>query len=106
MNGVTYLAPLVGIAVACVMLAVARASYYRSLTVHVVRSRPSPPRTLSIAERAEVLDTLHAPRFVDLAPAEVYATLLDEGRYLCSERAIPWSHGAVTPMRRTSRAPV
>jgi putative transposase len=29
---------------------------------------------------------LHEPRFVDLAPAEVYATLLDEGRYLCSER--------------------
>jgi hypothetical protein len=35
-----------------------------------------------------VLDTLHEPRFVDLAPAEVYATLLDEGRYLCSERTM------------------
>jgi putative transposase len=34
------------------------------------------------------LETLHAPRFVDLAPAEVYATLLDEGRYLCSERTM------------------
>jgi len=31
---------------------------------------------------------LHEPRFVDLAPAEVYATLLDEGRYLCSERTM------------------
>jgi putative transposase len=29
---------------------------------------------------------LHGPRFVDRAPAEVYATLLDEGLYLCSER--------------------
>jgi putative transposase len=34
------------------------------------------------------LDTLHEPRFMDLAPSEVYATLLDEGRYLCSERTI------------------
>jgi len=31
---------------------------------------------------------LHESRFVDLAPAEVYATLLDEGRYLCSERTM------------------
>jgi putative transposase len=35
-----------------------------------------------------VLDLLHEPRFVDLAPGEVYATLLDEGRYLCSERTM------------------
>ncbi len=35
-----------------------------------------------------MLDVLHEPRFVDLAPAEVYATLLDEGRYLCSERTM------------------
>jgi putative transposase len=33
-----------------------------------------------------VLAALHEPRFVDLAPAQVYATLLDEDRYLCSER--------------------
>ena len=31
---------------------------------------------------------MHEPRFVDLAPAEVYATMLDEGRYLCSERTM------------------
>jgi putative transposase len=31
---------------------------------------------------------LHEPRFVDLATAEVYAALLDEGRYLCSERTM------------------
>jgi putative transposase len=31
---------------------------------------------------------LHAPRFVDLAPAEVVATLLDEGIYLASERTM------------------
>jgi putative transposase len=31
---------------------------------------------------------LHEPRFVDQAPAEVYATLLDEGHYHCSERTM------------------
>jgi putative transposase len=35
-----------------------------------------------------VLEVLHEPRFVDLAPAEVYAMLLDDGRYLCSERTL------------------
>jgi putative transposase len=35
-----------------------------------------------------VLAVLHEPRFVDLPPAEVYAALLDEGRYLCSERTM------------------
>ena len=35
-----------------------------------------------------MLETLHEPRFVDLAPAQVYATLLDEDRYLCSERTL------------------
>ena len=35
-----------------------------------------------------MLTRLHEPRFVDLAPAEVYATLLDEGAYLCSERTM------------------
>ena len=51
------------------------------------RRRPS-HRALSDAERTAVLGVLHEPRLVDLPPAEVYATLLDEGRYLCSERAI------------------
>jgi putative transposase len=43
---------------------------------------------LSAEERQAVLDTLHEPRFMDLPPGEVYATLLDEGCYLCSERTM------------------
>jgi len=43
---------------------------------------------LSEDERAEVLSVLNSDRFVDLAPAEVYATLLDEGTYLCSLRTM------------------
>ena len=50
--------------------------------------RRSSPRALSDDERAQVLAVLHEPRFCDLAPAEVYATLLDEKRYLCSERTM------------------
>ena len=46
------------------------------------------PRALTTDERRNVLDVLHEPRFVDLAPAEVYATLLDEGMHLCSERTM------------------
>jgi putative transposase len=88
-SGVTYLAAEVGIALACSMLAVARASYYRSLSpVLAPTQRPPPPRSLTANERERILEVLHEPRFVDLAPAEVYATLLDEGRYLCSERTM------------------
>lgn len=46
------------------------------------------PRALSKDERAQVLAVLNEERFVDLAPAEVYATLLDEDKYLCSERTM------------------
>jgi len=35
-----------------------------------------------------VLDVLHSTRFCDTAPAETYATLLDEGTYLASERTM------------------
>jgi putative transposase len=43
---------------------------------------------LSEAERGEVLEMLHQERFMDKAPAAVYATLLDEGKYLCSMRTM------------------
>jgi putative transposase len=46
------------------------------------------PRSLLPEERREVLALFHEDRFADLAPAQVYATLLDEGRYLCSERTM------------------
>lgn len=39
-------------------------------------------------ERQGVLGLLREPRFVDLAPAEIYATLLDEGTYQCSIRTM------------------
>ena len=57
------------------------------------RRRRSSPRpgggrsaTPSAEEEQRILDALHEPRFVDKAPAEVYATLLDEKVYLGSIR--------------------
>jgi putative transposase len=77
-----------GIAATCEALAVSRSSYYRQLQPKVVAARPPSVRALSLAERGAVLEVLHEDRFVDLAPAQVYATLLDEGRFHCSERTM------------------
>ncbi len=35
-----------------------------------------------------VLEQLNSERFVDASPAKVYATLLDEGSYLASQRTM------------------
>jgi putative transposase len=51
-------------------------------------AKKPPPRKLSDEERATVLAALNEDRFCNLAPAEVYATLLDESKYLCSERTM------------------
>ena len=44
------------------------------------------PRALASDERQVIWDVLHSARFQDRSPTEVYATLLDEGTYLASER--------------------
>jgi putative transposase len=46
--------------------------------------RCSPANKLSDAEFDELLDLLNSPDFVDLAPAQVWAILLDAGTYLAS----------------------
>lgn len=81
----------VGTAAACRALDIARPTFYRRLgakTEDIPAVRPSPPRSLSAVERHKILDVLHTDRFVDKAPAEVYATLLDEDAYLCSIRTM------------------
>ena len=83
----------VGIKPACEALEVSRAGFYRTQTQRNAslvepRKRPSPPRALSSDERQGVIDILHTDRFVDKAPYEVYATLLDEGQYHCSIRTM------------------
>ena len=81
----------VGTVAACQSLDIARPTYYRRLGARIEETpapRPAPPRALSALERQEVLDVLHTDRFVDKAPTEVYATLLDEGIYHCSVRTM------------------
>ena len=88
MQTVTDLGPRLGIAPTCEALGLSRASYYRSLRPKLEPRPRSSPRSLSAEERQAVIQVLHEPRFVDLAPAEVFATLLDEERYLCSTRTM------------------
>ena len=85
MKAVAELHPLVGVKSACDSLAIPSSTWYRSLQPkRDLAPRPSPPRTLSESERETVLDVLTSPRFVDMAPKSVFATLLDEGVYHCS----------------------
>ena len=91
MTAAVDLAADVGVVASCDALGVSRATYYRRQRP-TVPEEPKAPRTshraLSIEERAKVLETLNNERFRDLAPTEVYSTLLDEGTYLCSMRTM------------------
>lgn len=80
------LAAQVGLKTACDVLGRPRSSHYaaRRPRAPLARPRPASQRALSAAEQAQVRATLDSERFVDQAPREVYAQLLDEGHYLCS----------------------
>ena len=83
------LTPLVGRRRACAALAVPRATWYRRRRPPQPRRPPRRhPRALSEQERGEVLACLHEERFQDCAPPQVFAALLDEGRYHCSIRTM------------------
>jgi putative transposase len=91
MEAVSELTGEVGVSTACEAIGVARSTFYRSRKVQVVRtprSRPRSHRALSEDEHRRVLDVLHAERYADKAPRQVYASLLDEGYYLCSVRTM------------------
>jgi len=111
MTVVEALAPEVGTAASCRGLGIARAAVYRRrlrATRPAPEPRAKPARSLADAERQAVLDTLHLGRFADKAPPEVYATLLDEGTYLCSIRTmyrVLAEHGEVRERRNQLRHP-
>jgi putative transposase len=97
MLAVAELAPHVGLTSACQAFALNRGFVYRDRAEPRVtssrrasRARPRPPLALSIAEQDLLLGILDSERFTDVAPAGVYATLLDEGRY----------HGSIRTMYR------
>lgn len=87
---ITELTPLIGVKAACRAVGRSRATHYRHHRKSPTPPRPPrreparQPRALSAAEEAQVLTVLRSARFVDMAPAEIYAVLLDEGTHLCS----------------------
>ena len=91
MDATVSLGEIVGKKAACNAMTIPRATFYRhhekSKVVDVCQ-RPSPPLALSPAERQAILDVAHEERFWDATPYQMYATLLDEGRYLGSVRTI------------------
>jgi putative transposase len=79
------LAEEVGVSRACDALDVPSSTLYRARQPKLEPNpRPTPSHALSADERAEVREVLDSERFMDQAPRQVYAALLDEGRYLCS----------------------
>jgi putative transposase len=72
---------------ACELLGASRATRYRRRRSPVLGPpppRPSPPNALSRAEREHVLSVLRSQDYCDLAPAQIWARLLDDATYLCS----------------------
>jgi putative transposase len=92
-QAVTELAPRIGVRGACGAVGASQAGYYRRHRISPAPERPAPiphrgrrqPRALSEAEQHAILGVLHSNRFAGTSPAEVWATLLDEGVYLGSQ---------------------
>ncbi|MEQ6335589.1 IS3 family transposase [Sphingobium sp. MK2] len=101
------------VAATCDALGLSRATFHRRQLAAArpslpVRPRPKPARSLTASERETVIGLLREPHFADLAPAEVYATLLDQGVYHCSIRTmyrILHEHQEVKERRRQLRHP-
>jgi putative transposase len=115
MEAVVALAPASGLnAAACAALGVSRASVHRHRArarrpCALARRRPKPQRALTTEQRLAVRDLLREPPYVDLAPAEIYASLLDQGTYHCSIRTmyrILEEHDETRERRRQLRHPV
>jgi putative transposase len=91
-EAIALLAPRIGTRAACRAAGVPQATWYRRHRISAPAPKPAPvphaeraqPRALAPAERQAILEELHSSRFADLAPDEVWATLLDEGTYLGS----------------------
>ena len=96
MTALDQLRPLVGVKRACQALAIPRATWYRrrrrqNSALRLPSSEKAgrhSARALSAEERSSVLACLHEERFQDCSPAQVYAALLDEGRFHCSIRTM------------------
>ena len=100
----------VGIAPACTALSVPRATFYRQQQPKAAGRRPRRvvPRALPPDQRHRVLALLNDDRFAERPPAQVYATLLDEGTFVCSIRTmyrVLKAHNQVRERRPQRRHP-
>ena len=86
-TAIAELAAAIGVRAACGAVGAAQAGCCRRNRHSPAPPRPAPvphrdraqPRALSRAEQQAILGQLHSGRLVDVSPAEVRATLLDEG---------------------------
>jgi putative transposase len=106
------LTAIIGTRPACRAVGAAPATVYRRRNPPAPRPRgprQRPARALTDDERAAVMAELCSDRFVDSSPAQVWATLLDEGRYLASERTmyriLAAEHGGVRERRAQREHP-
>ena len=112
------IAELIGRKKACTAVGLARATWYRNQKKASAEPTPEPkrprrrghqPRELSPAEKDRLNEVMHSDEFVDKAPAEIYATLLDEGIYLASiptmYRELHRRHGGGPERRRQATHP-
>jgi putative transposase len=84
---VAELEPLIGTGPACRAAGKSKATHYRrnqAPRLGPPPPRPTPPNALSDEEVDRLMDVLRSERFRDLAPAQVWAMLLDEDTYLAS----------------------
>lgn len=99
----------VGVQRACEILNVPRSRVYREREPQAKsKLRVTPKHALSVEERTAVRKILNSERFMDKAPRQVYATLLDEGTYLCHWRTmyrLLEAHDEVRERRRVRQHP-
>ena len=111
MTSTVDLAMQIGPTAACASMGVARATYYRAqktIPPKSVRAPRRSPLALSEVERLKILDILHLPEYIDVAPHTVYAMLLDDGVYLGSVSTfyrILREHSETMPRRNEKNAP-
>lgn len=91
----------------CAALGESRSTFYRAMVPKPLISKVTAhisPRRLTTEEEQSTLDVLNSERFRDSAPGEVYATILDEGKYICSERTMYriLARNGMTSVRRQS----
>lgn len=101
------LSACIGLQRACQALGLARSSFYRQPQSGAKTA--ASPKALALDEKLAVRDLLNSERFVDKAPRQVYAQLLDEGQYLCHWRSmyrILAEHGEVVERRRQAQRPL